>query len=241
MSRKAVPGTGGLGLFHHVRYKDKAGFMADTDIRIFEKESEPAPAERHTDKPAKTVTKKMHSKAFASSEDEEALRKAEPLYFSRYVGGALAMVNFTEKFSGQKLHDRMTMYGLRMTGPGVLIDGPPIDFNIWLSLQKPGYYSGFTSEPVTGFLLFGDTMVLLPFVEWKNSLINYGPGIMWTYTNYKVKVKNSKFDSQEFRVGLDFGLGYAYRFRPYAVRVDAKYYFEKTQYLGYLVSFQTEY
>jgi hypothetical protein len=241
IQRKAVLGQGGLGLFHRVRYNNKIGFMADTDIRVVENEPEAnsTPPAGSADKTTKQ-NKKNRSKAF----EEEEMKRKEPLYFSRQIGAALASVNFTEKFSGRKLSSQTLMYGLRLTGPGALFDGPPLDFNLWFSLQKPGYYKDFAQE-AKGFLLFGDIMAMLPLIEWKNGLINYGLGLMWTYTNYKVTIKNKneagRFDSQEFRVGADFDLGVAFRIKPVVLRADAKYYFEKTQYLGFVGSFQVEY
>lgn len=235
-SRKALPGQGGLGLFHRVRYKDKSGFMADTDLKILEKESAGAGGEKTT-AGKKPQSKRARSKAFG--EDEE-VHKREPLYFSRQAGIALALVNFTEKFSGNRLKDNILMYGLRLTGPDILLGGPPIDFNFWFSLQKPGYYQDF-SRSVEGFLLFGDIMAMLPLYEGKNSLVNYGIGWMWTYTNYRVNVKSTDIDSKEFRSGLDFMLGYAHRINTYVIRADVKYFYEKTQYFGYLLSFQSEF
>ena len=234
VTKKAVPGVGGLGLFHHVRYKDKAGFVVDTDIRITSKDVD------STDVPKKKSAHQHHEKK-TSSVDDEKVDGRETVFFKRYVGGALALVNFTEKFSGQKFSDQMLMYGLRMSGPGTLFDGPPLDVNIWFSVQKPGYYSKFTSTPPQGFLMFGDFMVVLPFYEGTNTMVTYGLGAMWTYTSYKVQVKNSRFDSQEFRIGADLGLGVTHRFGRYAVKGDVKYYYEKTQYLGWIASFQTEY
>jgi hypothetical protein len=128
-----------------------------------------------------------------------------------------------------------------MMGPGTLFDGPPLDFNFWFSLQKPGYYSRFDSGTPTGFLVFGDLMAMLPLVNLDNNLVSYGLGLMWVYTKYSVPVKQVTFDSQEFRVGVDFALGYGHRFGRFLLRADAKYYIEKTQYLGYVLSFQTEY
>lgn len=233
INRRAIPGHGGLGLFHNVQYRNQNGYMADTDIRILEREAE-APSKEEPKKQTTREPKRPRSKALPP----EPSKKVDPLYFTPYAGGAVALVNFTEKFSGEKLTSKLTMYGLRMTGP--VFDGPPIDLNLWFSLQKPGYYKDFSTS-LQGFLLFGDIMAMLPMFEWKNSLINYGLGLMWTYTKYNVQVSNSTFDSQELRMGADFDLGYAYRFRPYAVRFDIKYYFEKTQYAGYVFSFQTEF
>jgi hypothetical protein len=188
------------------------------------------------------MAKKSRSKVWDEDpEDADAPDGRDPLYFTRYLGGALASVNFTEKFSGRKLSDNMLMYGLRMTGPGVLFDGPPLDFNLWFTMEKPGYYSRFSSSTPTGFMMFSDVMLTLPLMEKKDWNIYYGVGLMGVYTRYKVKVKTSEFDSQEFRVGADFGLGTAYRFGKYAIRADAKYYYEKSQYMGFVGSFQQEF
>lgn len=229
VSKKAFRGSSGMGLFHRIRYGNKLGWVPDTDVRISlpEAKKESAPE------------KKSGSKAW-EKEEEEALGKA-PLYFTRYLGAAFAIVNFTEKFSGKKYSDDMMMYGMRMTGPGTLFDGPPLDFNFWFSLDKPDYYGKFASGKPTGFLLFGDVMAMLPLIDTTNWLATYGLGVMWTYTRYKVPVKGANFDSQEFRIGFDADLGVARRFGKYLLRVDAKYYYEKTQYLGYIMSFQGEY
>lgn len=230
-SKKAYVGVGGLGLFHKIQYKNHSGFVADTDIRVTkvarEKEEE------------EVVSNKSPSKAW-EKEEEEALGKA-PLYFTRYLGAAVAMVNFTEKFSGSKLSDNMLMYGLRMSGPGTLFDGPPLDVNVWFSLQKPGYYSRFSSGSPTGFMMFGDLLIQLPLIDGKNTLMTLGLGAMWAYTRYNVPVKSVTFDSQELRMGAATGLGLGRRIGKFMLRADVKYYYEKTQYFGYMGSFQMEY
>ena len=253
VTKKAVSGNGGLGLFHRVRYKDKSGYMVDTDIRLNAKgEADPVPNKKtaanssaarsaKTRDPEVEPAKRERDRERAREKPGSGAEAGDPLYFKRYLGGALSLVNYTEKFQGNKFSDKMTMYGLRMSGPGTLFDGPPLDLNVWFSLQKPGYYSKFASGSPQGFLLFGDLMAVLPFYENHSFMVTYGMGLMWTYTNYKVMIKNSRFDSQEFRIGVDFGVGLTQRFGHYAAKLDVKYYYEKTQYFGYIASFQVEY
>jgi hypothetical protein len=242
-SRKAVPGHGGLGLFHRVHFQNKTGYMADVDIRVVDiKEAAEPPAAAAEKSTAKKQPKKIRSKALSAEEDEH---HSEPPYFTRYVGGSLALTNFTEKFENKTFRSNMGMAGLRLTGPGVLFDGPPLDVNILFSPFKPGYYSQF-SKSATGFLFFGDIGLTLPFIERNNWLWTYSLGLMYTYTQYKVLISSSSFDSREFRIGFDAGVGAAYCFgagkhKPFAIRTDAKYYFEKTRYYGLLSSFQVAY
>lgn len=233
-SKKAYIGVGGLGLFHKISYKGKTGFITDTDIRVAK-----ATRGKESSREDSATESESGSKAWEKEEDEN-LGKA-PLFFRRYLGGAAALVNFTEKFSGRKLSDPMLMYGLRMSGPGTLFDGPPLDFNFWFSLDKPGYYSQFASGEPTGLVLFGDIMAQLPMIDLDNTLVTYGIGLMWAYTRYKVPVKNVSLDSEELRIGADVGFGVGQKFGKYMLRGDIKYYIEATQYLGATLSFQTEY
>lgn len=232
VTSRSTAGVGGLGLFHRIRYGKKFGYVVDTDIRIAKnvRESVPEP-----------LLEKQLSKAWDPEEAEARMNDMAPVFFRRYVGGALAIVNFTEKFSGRKLSDDMLMYGLRATGPGVLFDGPPLDVNFWFSFEAPKYYSNFTSSTPKGFLMFGDIMAMVPLVSLDEFMLTIGLGMMWTYTNYKVKVNDVAFDSQEIRLGADLGTGLGYRIDNFILRLDAKYYYEKTSYLGYIGSFQMEY
>lgn len=217
-SKTAIRGTDKLGFFYKVRVRNLEGYVADTDIR--------------TSKVVNAAKKRAR---------EENEKDEEPIYLTRYVGGAFSLVNYTEKFSGHKLTSSLPVYGLRMTGPGTLFDGPPLDFNFWFTLSHPGYYSRFSNGTPSGFLLFGDIMALFPFLDTGKFIVNYGLGLMYTYTHYSVPVKDQNFSSQEFRVGVDVGLGMGYRIRKSIIRADIKYYFEKTQYMASLVSFQMEY
>lgn len=243
VSKKAFSGVGGMGLFHKVRVKSgKIGFIPDTDIRVSNQVRERV----RESAPPKADPSMPKSKAFADDEEEAPSGRA-PIYLTRYLGGAVAMVDFTEKFSGRKLKDQMLMYGLRMMGPGVLFDGPPLDFNLWFSLDKPSYYDRF-STGANGFLLFGDVMAMMPLVNLDDWAVSYGLGLMWTFTKYRVQVTRAgtnvpeNTDSLEFRMGLDVGLGVSRRIaKKYMIRADAKYYYEKTQYLGYMLSFHSEY
>ncbi|MGE4133634.1 MAG: hypothetical protein AB7F86_18500 [Bdellovibrionales bacterium] len=242
ISKKAYPGVAGLGLFHKVKLSKGFGYIPDTDVRVVEKEATPPP-------PAAGPNKGGDAKSQAFNKPEEDMPTTRPpLYLARYLGLAYAQVNFTEKFSGKKLSDKIGMYGLRMMGPGTLFDGPPLDVNLWVSFDKPNYYSRFASGGPNGFLLFGDVMAMMPLVNLDNWVVSYGLGVMWTFTRYRLQVRQAgtnvdeNTDSLEFRIGADAGLGVGARlFKRYMLRADVKYYYEKTAYLGYLASLQMEY
>lgn len=247
VSKKSWGGVGGMGLFHKVRTKSgKIGFIPDTDIRVVEKVRE-AERERPSVKNDDPLELKPKSKAWSDDEEEAKASGGAPIYLTRYLGGSVSMVNFTEKFSGKKLSDQIMVFGMRMTGPGTLFDGPPLDLNIGFSLDKPSYYNRFSSG-LSGFMLFGDVMAMMPLVNLDDWAVTYGLGVMWTFTKYRVQITRQgtnnpeNTDSLEFRIGLDVGVGVSRRIaKTWMVRADAKYYYEKSQYMGYMLSVQRQY
>lgn len=248
VSKKAVRGAGGLGLFYRVKYSQRTIYITDTDIKLGrsprdESENEDSSEARRDPGPREEVTSRKTKKAKKRRpRRDEYGDESDALFFTRFIGGTVGTVQFSEIFQGRTLSTQLPVYGFRMTGPGTLIDGPPLDFNFLFSVHAPTYYRTFTSNRTTGFLLFGDIMPMLPLYESKRSYLYYGVGVMGTFTSYKVQIKKSLFDSKEFRMGADFGLGYGLRVGEEAlIRFDAKYYWERTRYPGFFLSFQTEY
>lgn len=253
VSKKSFSGVGGMGLFHKVRVKTgKIGFIPDTDIRVTDKVRE-AERERTSNKSKNKERDEdplqLHPKSKAFSDDEEEARGSggAPIYLTRYLGGAVSMVNVTEKFEGRKLADQLMFFGMRMIGPGTLFDGPPLDLNIGFSMDKPSYYNRF-SGGASGFMLMGDVMAMFPLVNLDDWAVTYGLGVMWNFSKYRVQVKRQgtnnpeNTDTLELRIGADVGVGVSRRFmKKFMLRADAKYYYEKTQYMGYMLSFHREY
>jgi len=236
-STKQYAGQGGMGLFHKIRTpKGKLGYLPDTDV-VLPKGTQ---IETPKDAPPRVNTKDRNKKDQPLKvEKDEETRKS--VYLTRYIGGTLAMIDYTEKFMGRK-EDAQTIFGgLRMTGPDILFKSPPLDFNVLVSPMAPKYLSDFANGSGSGFLLMTDLAVTMPLYEQPNGLFYYNLGILLNFSDYKVSVGAGSYDSQDLRIGVDIGLGYAYRFSSYAMRADVRYYIEKTLYLGALLSFQAEY
>lgn len=225
-----VKGIGGFGLFYKVKTTGgEVGYVADTDLI--------------TEFNPRNTKKKPVKKNPVYEEVKEAQENPhqEPVYFTRYIGGGVGYLGFTEKFSGKEFSSNVMMFNFKMSGPGTLFDGPPLDFNFSFSPSAPDYYEKFSRGPAGGFFIFTDLLLNLPLIELNKGLVFYGVGIMTVYTQFKPVVSTTTFDSQEIRMGAAVSLGYAHRFGKYALRWDSKYYFEKTDYFGHWLSFQLEY
>ncbi|MCB0356026.1 MAG: hypothetical protein KDD40_03410, partial [Bdellovibrionales bacterium] len=167
----------------------------------------------------------------------------EPMLFTRYFGAQIAMVDYTEVFSGKDLNSQTWMFGLKLTGPGYLIEEVPLDIDLMVAIEPPKYYDeSISTSPTTGFLLFSNVALKVPFIDQPNSIIYYSLGLTGSYTNFKVTVGTTTFDSQEVKIGATAGFGAAMRFKQkYFIQVDWKYFYEKTQYMGYSASFGFKY
>lgn len=233
-SIKTFPGRGGIGLFFALKTaKGLKGFIADTDL-----------VAAGTKRPLSPLMKDSAPVDMSGKSDQgpDALAPEEPLYFTRFLGAAIGKKGYSVKYNGRTYSSDMLFFGVRGTGPGTLFDGPPLDFNLAVSLDSPKFYEEFAQNKPTGFLLYSDLLLQLPFWENKNNLVYYGLGFMATYSSYKVQLNNRFQDTKEFRLGGELGLGYARRiFNKYLVRMDYKYHFERFQNTSYWLSVMTEY
>jgi hypothetical protein len=228
ISQRKFPGRGGLGAFYRIRFnKKRLGYVADTEV-ITEFQ--------------KVGKKQKKNPVFEDVEEmrEQAQKGLEPIYFTRYLGGQTGLLGFTEKINGQTLSDDVVMYGVRATGPGVLFDGPPLDFTVSFSPKPPGYYDDL-GRTASGFFLFSDLAMLFGLWEQTDYQIYGGLGIMGTYTKFTVNTTLDSINKSEFRIGATADLGFAYRRKRWVGRADAKYYYEKQTYFGYWLSLQHEY
>lgn len=239
VSTKQFLGAGGMGLFHKVKSPSgKLGFVLDTDVVL------PKGTKLERPKGAADLSKarpKRKGKDAPVHVDFPDDKQHQSIYLTRYIGGSLTMVDYTEKFPGTKLHAQTPFLGLRMTGPDTLFKGPPLDFNLQVSPMAPSYLKNLSGHAGSGFLLMSDLMLNLPLYDRPHSLLYYGLGILLNFSDYKVQVGSGTYNSQDLRLGVDFDFGYAYRFSHFVIRADLKAYIEKTFYLSELLTFQTEY
>lgn len=234
-SVKTFPGRGGIGLFFAVRGPNNVrGFIADTDLVAAESKKPLSPLMKK-EKPVDLPTE-------ASASEDASLSSKEPLYFTRFLGATLGRKGYSMKYDGKTYSSDLLFFGVRGTGPGTLFDGPPLDFNLAVSVDSPKFFEEFAQNKPNGFLVFSDLLLQLPLWEKQNQLIYYAFGFMASYSSYRVQVNNQFRDTKEFRLGGELGIGYAHRvFRKYLVRADYKYHFERFQNNSFWLSVMMEY
>ncbi|USN48733.1 MAG: hypothetical protein H6626_06485 [Pseudobdellovibrionaceae bacterium] len=240
ISNKKYEGIGGLGSFYKIRIrKGLYGYITDIDVVIQPTSTSKRPAEK---RPIEKEEAPADPWANAAEAGYDAPVGGEPMFYRRYVGLYGGMLNFSEKVVDRFETESVTVFGLKVTGPGALFDGPPIDFEVGVSPSAPSYYSKLTSSPVKGFFIAGHLALMLPAIEKPQWYGYYGLGVMYVYAKYTIPADSVSIDSQELRLGLSVLGGAVYQVTDrFFVRAGAKYYYEKAGYVGAELSIQTTY
>lgn len=235
-SIQTFQGAGGIGLFFKVKTsKGVLGFVVDTDL-FSEKSKRPL-------SPLAKGNKDMDPPAWGESQQkEDEAEEQESIYFTRYLGATIGKKVHRIKHQSKTLSSDLLFFGVRGSGPGTLFDGPPLDFNLLVSIDSPEYYKSFAQNEPNGFVVFSDFLLQLPFWENQRHMFSYTLGLMALYSSYTVKEGGKASNSKEFRFGPELGLGYSYLIKKkYIIRLDYKYQWERFQTTSYMLSFQKEY
>ncbi len=218
--------TGDFAKFHKVRAGPVLGYIAEIDIQI------------------EGATKKRTHKRGEKKSAEKKKKREEPdspMMFSRFVGLLVGQVSFRESVEGADGEESLTVYGLKISGPDVVLDGPIMDLNILLHYGAPAYYGQYSTAPPTGFLLLIDPVVLLPFMNRQNGMVYLGAGPVLSISSFKTVDVNGPVDRSAMHIGASFSLGAGFRIEKVAVRFEGKYYLERQSYKGMQLSIQSQF
>jgi hypothetical protein len=216
------------GAFYKIRVKDKVtGYIADTDIKPLNK------------------IKRDSEKKQASKKETEKPKKRRPFEFSRYVGPSYSLISFQEDTMGSVRKEDMSFYGAKLSGVDILIEGLlPTEINLMYAPKAPGYYEKITGVGASGWIFIADFLLQTFLPQGKDSLLFFGFGPMFRFSKFDVGARDSStgvvtnYSMQDMTLGADFNLGYAFRVSTVAMRLEAKYFWEKKSYFGYGAALQ---
>lgn len=230
VSKKTVPGTGESAgeRFRKVRVGSRIGYVPEIDVRLGQ--------------PAAQVLKRKEKKADGRSRSStESQGKKNPMYFSRYMGLIGGSSEFKEDITGVDASTTMLVYGFKLTGPDILLEGPIIDFNFLLHFGAPTYYEPLSAVKPTGYVILTDASVMVPLIARENAMVYMVTGPLLMYSQFNVVNGSRARDLTEANLGWNLGLAVGARFQKVAVRLEGKYFIEKRSYRAVLASLQTEF
>ncbi len=222
--------------FHRIRVGSKIGYIVESDL-------EPINFEFESQKKSKAAAKNKKSKKQA---ERDQPRRKRPFALSRFVGPAIAMINFTENTMGSKLSESEIFYGVKLSGTDVLIEGDiDTEINLMFRYGAPGYYQTFTGQSASGWNLITDFQLQNVSTLSPIAIGFFGFGPMFRFSKFDVALKDSgvttAYSATDMVLGAAFSLGLGVRTGAVALRSEFKYYWEKTQYSGLTAALQFDF
>jgi hypothetical protein len=240
ISRKVYRGAGGLGAFYKIKIrKGIFGYVTDVDVQLDKANKNTDESEKPDENDPTQIQSNLENPDPADDDG------GDTVYLTRFLGLGMSQFNYAETIANKKKSSATSMIAFKMSGPGKVMGGLPLDYEFSFTTSAPDFYDvPFSSAK--GFLLLGHVMTILPLAQFKKSMFYYGFGLAAKFHKFDVVMRNNSnktpVDSQDFAAGVALQLGYVYAFTPrYCLRLDGKYYYEAEQYFGYGAALQMKY
>jgi hypothetical protein len=240
--------TSGEMPFRKIRVGQRIGYIAEIDIYLGESlpsnsKSKKKGLEKSKSKNNKLAGKKETVDKTKDKPDEntKSRSKDDPFYFSKFVGFTFGMSEFKEGIVGVDASAWMPFYGLKITGPDVLLKGPVIDFDLLLHYGAPAYYEPLSATKPTGFIVLTDMLLHIPVIYRDSGDVFLGLGPMLMLSQFSVNNAGHDQSLSEVNLGYSLNLGAGYRVDHAALRLEGKYFSEKRTYRGLFASIQTQF
>lgn len=178
----------------------------------------------------------------AKAPEKAAQRKEppkRPLSLTRYGGLEYAAIDYKEHTMGSNYHQSISFFGFKFSGPDLLVSGPfTMDINLLMHFGAPDYYEKATGNSADGFILLADVMFQTNIPVSQNIMAYGGFGPMFHFSKFNLQLGVSPtkktYLAEDMNLGAVFNVGLAARIaKRWAIRGEARYYWEKSMYLGF--------
>jgi hypothetical protein len=224
--------------FHKVRAGPVLGYVAEIDVQV-----EGGVKKREHKRGARSKSENKTSKKSDREKlaDQKKNRERLPFIFTRYVGLLVGVAGYEDEIRGVKKSDSLLIYGLKITGPDILFQGPILDMNLMFHYGAPKGYSEISLTKPSGFLILGDVLLLIPVLQRESFLATLGLGPLLTYRSFRTVNANGFENFSGAGVGLSLAAGAGFRRGDYAFRLEGKYLLEKRVDTIFQLSLQNEF
>jgi hypothetical protein len=235
--------SGRMAKFHRVRLGGRTGFIVDIDLAIEGAKPPPRSQRPNQTQADKKSPGQKPSGNKPSGKKQKAAKERDPrelpIYFSRFVGALGGALSFKEDVSGREVSAALPIYGLKITGPDVVFDGPVLDIGLALHYGAPEYYESLSSIKPAGFVLLTDALILLPIFQAHNAMVSFGFGPLVTYSSFRILRSDRLEELTRFGMGASLSLGAAFRYENMAIRLEGKHLLESKSHQAIQASIQT--
>gem|GEM_PF-1302864 len=220
---------GDYAKFHKVAAGHVVGWIAEIDVKVDGATSKADAKRERKRRAGKKTAEKVPEKKPRDKKKKPFVDESLPIFFTKYVGVVVGSSEFVESISGVDSHESLLVYGLKITGPDILLTGPVMDFNLLLHYGAPSYYGALSTTKPTGFVLMSDALLLYPFLNRDKAMVTFGLGPLLQYSSFSVTNGGGLRSLSELDAGLSLAIAGAAKFGKTAIRLEGKYMISKHQ------------
>lgn len=165
-----------------------------------------------------------------ASKSEKKIDRRPPFEETRFVGLSYDFIRYSEDTMGKSYSEPYDFFGIKFTGPNLLLGIMPVDIHLRFTNQVPTYYQKNTGQPVESLITISDIkfMSFWPQSSWHMLFLGFGPTVR--YSRFDVKYNGKSYPLEDVGVGAAFNVGIAFRWGKFALRTEADYFWEKSKY-----------
>lgn len=224
------------GAFYRIQIKPGViGYIPDSDVKPLWKK-----VDKKSDSAAKSESK--------NKRDKPDSPRRRPFVSTQYVGLNVSTIEHKENTMGDHRRDQLMFYGVKLSGPNLVVDGDfPTEINFLFHSGAPKYYEEITGRPAEGWILMMNFLWQNYFPQSRDSFLFFGFGPNFKYAKYTLGLtetatsKNLSYSAEDMMLGAVFNFGISGRVGPAAVRAEYVYYWEKEMYGSFGFSLQKEF
>lgn len=220
--------------FYKIKGSDgEVAYLYSDEVKIYRKNILDRSEKYHFSDEVKV--KQEHNKSTTISKR----KKIRPFESQRYVGLVFENQNYKEVTLGASRSEDTAFFGVKFSGFNTLVSGEVYTDTLFLINNKPpSWYQKISEQQVNGFILNSHFLVLNTFPRTSDSMTFWGFGPMLNFSHYDIQALNKSaqkvnYSMDDLNLGVVFNLGVALRLLDeYSIRIDGKYYWQKTQYFS---------
>jgi len=225
--RKVAISTKRFGAFYRVKFKQGLmGYISDVDV-AFDGKGKMPELKRDPKNPDKEI--------------RAAKPKKSPPWQATAIGPVVGMIQYTELISQSELSSKITGFGVQLSMPFTLLDGPfSLETTFLYHSGAPSYYEQVSSTAPTGTIMFLDSVLTFPLSNFDGiaGAISVGAGPLINQSAIEATIGGQAKDLKETKLGISVIGGASYRLNRLILKAEAKYFVEKASYFGFIGGLQ---
>lgn len=213
-----------FGPFYRIKLKSgKIGYIVDYEVEI---EGKGRVKAKDLDAILLENEKKIAGENPEEIFDPEEQEEAE-LFGAPRAGPSIQLINFHENTLGSDQVDNLLGIGYKSVSDK--------SWSVLGVFKAPKYYE--TAGAVSGFKLWTDIGFSSPIVMIGASEIRYAATLFAHASVITLTTPTRKYNLQDLTAGLALEVGWMFKIRSSAIDLAIKYYFDKTPYAGFGLSY----